>query len=73
MSNAPIFTLKALSDELGCQIQGVESINPNPVIAQYQLACIRDLASEMYMLSARLTKQLQHDAQKLTKKEDTNG
>ena len=70
--STPIETLKGLANHIGYEVDELRP-NPNPVVAQYQLACIRDLATEMYMLSARLTKQLQDDAKAITKKEDTNG
>lgn len=68
----PLQTLQEMGDHITYELQ---AINPpcNPVVAQYQLACIRDIVCEMYALSARLTKQLQNDAAKLTKKDDTNG
>lgn len=67
----PLQTLSILGSEVHAQIARV--VLGHPVTAQYQLACIRDLVSEMYALSARLAKQLQNDAAKLTKKDDTNG
>ena len=68
----PLHVLDQLSKQIGITLGSVKP-HFSPVVTQYQLACIRDLATEMYMLSARLTKQLQDDAKNITKKEDTNG
>lgn len=68
----PLRTLYALRDQIYHELQAVEPPT-NPIVAQYQLAAVRDLASELYIIAGKLATQLADEARRIRKEEDTNG
>jgi len=69
----PISTVRALTDCIGYELDALRDPHPNPIVAQYQLAVIRDLASELYIISGKLATQLADEARRIRKEENTNG
>lgn len=68
----PIRTLHDLNDHIYRELQAVDP-TPNPIVAQYQLAVVRDLASELYIIAGKLATQLADEARRIRKEENTNG
>lgn len=68
----PLQTLRGLSERIYYELRSVEPAS-NPIVAQYQLAVIRDLASELYIIAGKLATQLADEARRIRKEEDTNG
>lgn len=68
----PLQTLRGLNERIYHELQAVEPPT-NPIVAQYQLAAVRDLASELYIISGKLATQLADEARRIRKEENTNG
>lgn len=68
----PLRTLYVLIDQIYHELHAVKPPT-NPIVAQYQLAAVRDLASELYTISGKLATQLADEARRIRKEENTNG